>query len=195
MPLNYLRDDYHKQAVTHIWESRWFESLYTLQGKTWPTCHTLSTLSPHMVYDHMYFTRSTYSNLSYSHQQIWTDPLHPRRRAPDTIHSTPAVRSIPSFSPTTANGVVGKSQASVDNWLLGLLGPYHRYAIGTFNTCSLGATERSLIDTGAGYNLGGASLPCTHSSTFPTSCIPFPLVTPPGLHFNQVPLIKPRCCV
>jgi hypothetical protein len=29
-----LRDDCHKQAVTHIRESRRFESMYTLQGKT-----------------------------------------------------------------------------------------------------------------------------------------------------------------
>jgi hypothetical protein len=70
MPLNYLRDDCHKQAVTHIRESRRFESMYTLQWKTQPTRHTLSTLSPRMVYDHMYLTWSTYSNLSYSHQQI-----------------------------------------------------------------------------------------------------------------------------
>jgi hypothetical protein len=45
MSLNYLRDDYHKQVVTHIRESRQFESMYILQGKTRPTCHTLSTLS------------------------------------------------------------------------------------------------------------------------------------------------------
>jgi hypothetical protein len=29
-----LHDDCHKQAVTHIRESRRFESMYTLQGKT-----------------------------------------------------------------------------------------------------------------------------------------------------------------
>jgi hypothetical protein len=67
--------------------------MYTLQGKTQLTCHTLSTLSPHMVHDHTYLTWSIYSNLSYSHQQIWTDPLHPRRRAPDTIQSTTVIRS------------------------------------------------------------------------------------------------------
>jgi hypothetical protein len=44
MPLNYLRDDCHKQAVTHIRESRRFESMYTLQGKTWPTCHVRFSL-------------------------------------------------------------------------------------------------------------------------------------------------------
>jgi hypothetical protein len=33
MTLSYLRDDRRKQAVTHIRESRRFESMYTLQGK------------------------------------------------------------------------------------------------------------------------------------------------------------------
>jgi hypothetical protein len=100
--------------------------------------------------------------------------------------------SIPSFSPTTANGAVGKSQASVDNRLLGLPGPYHRHAIVMFNTCLQGPTERSLIDTGMGYNLGGVGLPRTHSPTFPTSCLHFPLMAPPGLQFNQVFTTKPK---
>jgi hypothetical protein len=53
------------------------------------------------------------------------------------------------------------------------------------NTCSWGPTEWSLIDTGGSYNLEGAGSPHTHSLTFPTGCLPFPLVAPPGLHFNQ----------
>jgi hypothetical protein len=52
MPLSYLRDDYHKQAVTHIRESRRFESMYTLQGKTQSTRHTPSTLDLGMAPDH-----------------------------------------------------------------------------------------------------------------------------------------------
>jgi hypothetical protein len=88
---------------------------------------------------------------------------------------------------------VGKSQAPVDNRLLGLPGPYHRHAIGTFNTCSRGPTERSLIDSGGGYNLGGAGLPYIHSPTFPISCPHFPLVAPPGLHFSQVLTNRPKC--
>jgi hypothetical protein len=38
MPLSYLRANGHKQAVTHIRESRQFELMYTLQGK--PDQHT-----------------------------------------------------------------------------------------------------------------------------------------------------------
>jgi hypothetical protein len=84
----------------------------------------------------------------------------------------------------------GESQTSINNRLLGLSGPYHRHVIGTFNTCSWGPTERSLINTGRGYNLGGTVLPHTHSPTFPSSYLSFPLVAPPGLHFNQVPAIN-----
>jgi hypothetical protein len=46
---------------------------------------------------------------------------------------------------------------------------------------SQGPTHRSLTDIGGGYNLGGAGLPHTHSLTFPTSCLHFPLMAPPGL--------------
>jgi hypothetical protein len=118
-------------------------------------------------------------------------------RAPGTIHSTTVIRSVgayPASLPQQPKSS-GESQASVDSQLLGLPGPYHRHAIGTFNTCSRGPTERSLIDTGGGYNLRGADLPHTHSTTFPTSCPHFPLVAPPGLHFCQVLTTKPRCWV
>jgi hypothetical protein len=63
-----------------------------------------------------------------------------------------------NFSPNTAIEAVGLSQSSIDNRLLGLPGTYHWYAIGTFNTCSWKPTHRSLINTGGGYNLGGAGL-------------------------------------
>jgi hypothetical protein len=100
-------------------------------------------------------------------------------------------RSVPSFSPTIANRAMEKSQTSVDNWLLGLSGPCHRHAIGTFNTCSRGPTHRSLTDSGGGYNLGGAALSHTHSPTFSISCLPFPLLASSGLQFNQVLTTKP----
>jgi hypothetical protein len=82
---------------------------------------------------------------------------------------------------------VGKSQAPVDHRLLGLPGPYHRHAISAFNTCSWGPTEQSLMNTGGGYNLGGVG--------FPTSCPHFPLMAPPGLHFNQALANRPKCLV
>jgi hypothetical protein len=71
-----------------------------------------------------------------------------------------------SFSPNITIEVVCLSQTSVDGRLLGLLGPYHQYAISTFNTCLRGPTHRSLTNTGGGYNLGGASLP--HHTLWPS---------------------------
>jgi hypothetical protein len=53
MPLSYLCDNYHKQAVTHIRESRRFESMHTMQGKIRPTHHTPSMLDLCMVLDHI----------------------------------------------------------------------------------------------------------------------------------------------
>jgi hypothetical protein len=89
------------------------------------------------------------------------------------------------------NRAVGKSQASVDNLLLGLPGPYHWYAIGTFNTCSRGPTHRSLTDTTGGYNLRDAGFSCTTPRPSRPAVSPFHLRAPPGLQFNQVLTTKP----
>jgi hypothetical protein len=57
MTLSYLRDDYHKQAVTHIQESQRFESMYTLHGKnstnTPHAFHAQSTYGPRPYVSHM----------------------------------------------------------------------------------------------------------------------------------------------
>jgi hypothetical protein len=63
-------------------------------GEKRPICQTHPTLSPRVVPDHTYLTRSMHSNISCSHQQIWTDPLPSRRRAPDPTHSTTTDRSV-----------------------------------------------------------------------------------------------------
>jgi hypothetical protein len=70
----------------------------------------------------------------------------------------PIRESVSNFSPEPAIEAMGVNPPSVDNQLLGLLGPYHRHAIGTFNTCSRGPTHRSLTGTGGDYNPGGAGL-------------------------------------
>jgi hypothetical protein len=168
--------------------------MYTLQGKTRPTRHVCF---PHQS---MYAQRTLPVGGAHTwqpfmrHRQIWTDPIAPEKKSSrhNPQHAGWPIRgSVPSFSPKPANKAGGVSQVPNDDQLLGLPGPYHRHAIGMFNTCSWGPTERSLTDTGGGYNLECASLPHTHSLTFPTSYLPFPLVAPLGLHFNQAPLLKP----
>jgi hypothetical protein len=118
-------------------------------GETWTTSHTHLTLTPRMVADHTYLTRSTHSNLLWGRQQICTDPLPPEKKGSrhnPQLNDCLICGSVLSFSPTTANEVVGKRQASIDNQLLGLPGPYHRHAIGTFNTCSWWPTHWYLTD-------------------------------------------------
>jgi hypothetical protein len=75
----------------------------------------------------------------------------------------------------------GENQTSINSRLLGLPDPYHRHAIGTFNTYSRGATHRSLTDTSGGYNLGGAGLPYITSRPSQPTVSTFHLRAPLGL--------------
>jgi hypothetical protein len=151
-------------VVTHIWELRWFKSMYTLQEKTPSTRHirfpcqstyarrTLPAGGPRMWQHFM------------SRQQSWAGSLLSRKGALGIIHSTSVDRSVDPYPVSLSNQPMkqwGQSQASIDSRLLGLLGPYHQHVIGTFNTFSRVPTHRSLNDTGGGYNLGGAVFPHT----------------------------------
>jgi hypothetical protein len=44
---------------------------------------------------------------------------------------------------------------------------------------------RALTDTGRGYHLGAPNFISDHSSSFPCSILPFPLIAPPGLQLCQ----------
>jgi hypothetical protein len=44
---------------------------------------------------------------------------------------------------------------------------------------------RALTDTGGGYHLGVPNIISDHSSSFPSSILRFPLITPPGLKLNH----------
>jgi hypothetical protein len=95
------------------------------------------------------------------------------RHNPQCVGS-PIRGSVPSFSPEPTNEGMEKVKTSINSRLLGLPGPYHRHAIGVFNTCSRGPTERSLTDTGRGYNLGGADLPQPTPRPSQPAVSPFP---------------------
>jgi hypothetical protein len=138
--------------------------------------HAQFTRGPHIATFHTVVNR--FEQIHYTREEGLPTQSTARRS------SDPRVRT--QLLSHNSQRAVGKSQAPIDNRLLGLPGSYHRHAIGMFNTCSRGPIERSLIDTGRGYNLRGAGLPHTHSPTFPTSCPHFSLVTPPDLHFNQI---------
>jgi hypothetical protein len=171
--------------------------MYTLQGKTRPIRHMLSTLSSRMVHNHTYLTRSTYSNLSYSRQHIWTDPLHLRRRAPDTIHNTMVIRSVGSYPASLPQQPKSSGEKSSSCWPLTtrLTEPISPTCDRYIQYLLVGANWMVLNWHRRGYNLEGASLPHTHSPTFPTSCPHFPLVAPSGLHFNQILANRPKYLV
>jgi hypothetical protein len=136
--ISYLRDNCHKQALL-IFESHGDSNRCISCRGNRPTRHTYPMLSPHIVPDHTYLTRSMHNNLSRSRQQSWTGSLLLRKSAPDTIHNTTSDRSAgpyPVFLSSQPIKQWGKSQPSVDSRLIGLSGSYHRHAIGKFNTYS-----------------------------------------------------------
>jgi hypothetical protein len=132
-----------------------------MQEKTRLTRHMLFTLSLCIALDHTYLTWSIYNNLSRSHQQSFTVTAPEKKKFLTTSQYTDWLiyGSPSSFSPPHNHRSSGENHITVNNRLIGLLGPYHQHAIGTFNTCSRGPTHRSLTNTGEGYNLGGADLP------------------------------------
>jgi hypothetical protein len=44
---------------------------------------------------------------------------------------------------------------------------------------------RALTDTGRGYHLGALNFRLDHSSSFPSSILPFPLIVPPDVILNH----------
>jgi hypothetical protein len=125
MPLSYLRADGHKQAITYIWESQRFESMYTLQGKTRPTRHTYPTLHLHMVSDHTYLTWSTRSNHSRSPHEVEIDPCNRKKSwRPKTDWPSRRLRSPHSSSLTTVLEYRKEVSAKWLHSYIGLLGPY-----------------------------------------------------------------------
>jgi hypothetical protein len=110
------------------------------------------------------------NNLSQVTDRVGRILLLLRKSAPDSTSQPDWVArgTHLSFSYKIAIEAVGLSQAPVDGWLLGLPGPYHRHAIGTFNTCSRVPTPKSLTDTGGGYHIENLGIATTLSLPFPS---------------------------
>jgi hypothetical protein len=163
-------------VVTHIRESRWFKSMYTLQGK--PDTHdTYASCAGPRTPPYAFRGQSPYVATFHA------DPTKLNRfTAPEKkVLQTPPLSPVewPMGPPQFLSQHNHWSSALKPNicWranYIGLLGTYHQHVIGTFNTCSRGATHRSLTDTGGGYNLA-----TSHSPTFP---IDGPLLSIKGPH-------------
>jgi hypothetical protein len=124
-------------------------------GETRPTRHTHPTLSPRMVPDHTYHTRSMHTNLFAKSSTEMDRDIAPKKNS--SWHNPQHVGwPIHGSVPIEAMGV---NAPYANGRLLGLPNPYLRHAIDTFNTCSWGPTHQSLTDTGGGYNIGGAGFP------------------------------------
>jgi hypothetical protein len=156
-----------------------------------------STLNPRMVQDHMYLTQSTYSNISHSRQQIWTDPLLLRRRAPNiTLSPTEwSTGPYPTSLPNQPLKQWEKAKLLLTSDYYAYWAHKYQHAIDMFNTCSRGPTHRSLTDSGEGYSLEGAGFPCTTPWPSQPAVFTFHLRASPGLQFNQVLSTKPECWV
>jgi hypothetical protein len=143
--------------------------MYTLQGKTQSTRHVRfprqSMYARHTLPTGGPCTWQPFA----SHQRRWTDPTAPEKKGswhnpqPDwVIH-----RSATQFLSQHSNWSSNESQTFVDSRLLGLPGPYHQHAIGTFNTCSQVPTPQFLTDTGEGYHKGNLRIATSLSPSFP----------------------------
>jgi hypothetical protein len=81
-------------------------------------------------------------------------------------------------------GVGERGSVQLVTQLHQLTGPIYQHAIGTFNGCSRWPTHRSLIDTGRGYNLGGAGFSDTTPRPSQPAVSTFHLRAQPGLRLS-----------
>jgi hypothetical protein len=144
--------------------------MYTLQGKTQPTRHVRFPRQSTYAWRTLPAGGPRTWQPFTSHQQRWTDPTAPEKKGsghnpqPSWVIRRSATQFLSQHSHWSSNG----RQTSIDSRLLGLPSPYHRHAIGTFNTCSRVPTPRSLTDTGEGYHKGNIRIAMALSPPFPS---------------------------
>jgi hypothetical protein len=122
-----------------------------------------------------------------SHQQRWTEPLLPRKRAPDTIHSTPADRSMgpyPVSLPCQPLKQWGKATlcGQPATRLTGPISPAYDWYIQYLLT---GVNPSVINQHRRGLQSWRCRLSTYHSPTILTCCLHFPLRPPLGLRLSQ----------
>jgi hypothetical protein len=174
--INYVKTD-TRQAVTHIRESRRFESMYTLQGKTWSTWHV------RFPRQSTYATRmlpadgpNTWQHFTLT-QQSWIDSLLSRKSASDSTSqpSWVARGTRLSFSPNTTIEAVRLSQTSVYEKATRLTGPISSACDQYIQYLLTGANPSVLNRHRQGLQPCRCQLATYHSPTFLTN----------GLHFSS----------
>jgi hypothetical protein len=144
--------------VTHLRESRQFESIYTLQGE--PDTHDMYAPVPIHVW-HMYAScgQSPYmitfhaviNNIGQSHYSKKRSESTAYRLINPWIHT-----QFLFYNNHWSSGSKAKHLLTTD--YIDLLGPYLHHIISTFNTSSRGPTYRSLMDTDRCYNFEGVGV-------------------------------------
>jgi hypothetical protein len=133
---------------------------HTGENPTNTSC-TLPTLV-HVRPAYAYCRQSPYVTTFHESSTELSRPTAPEKKSSRHNPQRAAGRSMGPYPASLLSQPMkqwGQSQASINDRLLDLMGSYHQYVIGTFNTCSRWPTERSLTDTGGGYNLVGVGFP------------------------------------
>jgi hypothetical protein len=163
--------------------------MYTLQGKTRSTRHTLSTLDPCRVLNHTSHVVHVGNLLLVPRGQ--NRPLHPGEILAIKDRLARPSSWVTSFPlPHDSLGVGERGFDQVVTQLHQLIGLIYQHAIDTSNACLWGPTNRSLTDTDGGYNLRGVSFP--HTTPWPShpAVSTFHLRAPPGLELSIQSLPK-----
>jgi hypothetical protein len=132
--INYLMS-VTRQAITHIWESQRFESMYTMQGK--PDTHDTYAFhtSPRTSLVRFLQAVPVRGNLSRIHQQSWAGPLLLQKglSTQSTIQRLTDLRvHIQFLSQGNHWSSGGKANLLLSTSYISLLGPYHQHVLSTF---------------------------------------------------------------
>jgi hypothetical protein len=152
--------------------------MYTLKGKTRQTHHV------------RFPRQSTYARCTLSRviDRVEQDHCSQEEGLPtqSTARRWPISGSVPSFSPERVNEAVGAKVSIYQRSATRLTGPispvcdrYVQYLLAGANWTILNGHKRGLQPL-------RWRLSTYHSPTFPTSCLSFPLVSPPGLHITKL---------
>jgi hypothetical protein len=132
---------------------------------------------------------------SMSRRQSWTESLLLRKRAPDTIPNTPADRSVGPYpvplpsQPMKQWRKPNTYQQQATRFTRPISLACDRY----IQYLLMGANQTVLNRHRRGLQPWRCRLTTYPLPGLPNQLSPFPLVAPSDLHFNQAPLLKPRC--
>jgi hypothetical protein len=169
MSLSYLRDDCHKQAITHIRVAAIRIDVYHAEENPTNTPRTLST-PVHACLTYAFCGQSPYLTIFHWLPQSQNMPLHPEEVLATKDRLVQLSSCVTSFLLPCDSPVVGERGFNP------MVTQLHQLTGHISSAC----------DRYVQYLFMGVN------RTFPTSCLHFSLVAPPGLQFNQVLITKSK---